>query len=58
MYKTRQFEVKEKLVRRYEGLYDAMETWMILEGDHLRWFTVEVGLRHGCHIVNIVVQHL
>ena len=40
--------VEEKLVRVCEGLHDGVETRVILDGAHSRWFTVETGLRQSC----------
>ena len=44
----RQYGVEEKFVRVCEGLYNGVETRMVLNGGKSRWFVVERGLRQGC----------
>ena len=44
----RLYEVEEKLVRVYEGLYSGVPRRVVLNGGKSRWFAVERGLRQGC----------
>ena len=43
-HKMRQYGVEEKLVRVCEGLYNGMETRVVLNGGKSRRFAVERGL--------------
>ena len=47
-YKMRRYGIVEKFVKVCEGLYNGMETRVVMNGAKSRWFGVERGLRQGC----------